>query len=508
MATIDKLLKHRAHFSPNLEALVSGNKRYTYEEYLKRVNQLAHYLLEQNVQKGDRVALLCKNNHHFPTILMAILHIGAVAVPISWKLSADEMKFITNNCQPKILFYDEEFAPLLSSVKDSSILPTLVLAGDDTDTTSSFEELLAGRMTKNPYHISIEKEDPAVIIYTSGTTGMPKGVVITHENICSAIPGTSMAVEFNFEDRYLAASPLFHVSGLIAMICSIQQGMTMIFMTDFDPVQIWDLIEAEKVTTMMSVPPMLFYMHPEFKNKEREISHLKSFICGGIKVPETLIRQYDDLGISITQVYGCTEAAGAISCWTTKMGMDQCMSVGKVALGLDVKIVDPETRQEVPLENVGEIAIKGAQIFREYWAHPEATQQVFEEGWFFTGDAGKIDESGFLYVLDRYKDLIINGGENIYPAQVEEVIIEMNEVQEVALIGIPDEIYGEIPRAYIVKKPNHHLKSEDILSHCKRKIANYKLTEIVFVDELPKSSFGKVMKSVLREQAIKELQIQ
>lgn len=508
MATIDKLLKHRAHFSPDLEALVSGDKRYTYKEYLERVNQLAHYLLEQNVQKGDRVALLCKNNHQFPTILMAILHIGAVAVPISWKLSADEMKFINDNCQPKILFYDEEFSPLLSSIENSSTPPIMVLAGSGKDTSPSFEELLAGRMTEDPYHISIEKEDPAIIIYTSGTTGMPKGVVITHDNICSAIPGTSIAVEFDFEDRYLAASPLFHVSGLIAMICSIQQGMTMIFMTDFDPIKIWDLIETEKITSMMSVPPMLFYMHPEFKNRERDISHLKSFICGGVKVPETLIRQYDDLGISITQVYGCTEAAGAISAWTTKMGMDTCASVGKVVQNLDVKIVNTETRQEIPIGNVGEIAVKGAQIFKKYWAHPEATQQVFEDEWFFTGDAGKIDENGFLYVLDRYKDLIIHGGENIYPAQVEEVIIEMNAVQEVALIGIPDDVWGEIPRAYIVKKPHYHLNDEDILNYCKQKIANYKLTEIVFVDELPKSSFGKVMKSVLREQALKELQIQ
>jgi long-chain acyl-CoA synthetase len=276
-------------------------------------------------------------------------------------------------------------------------------------------------------------------------------------------------------------------------------------MADFDPSKIWELIEAERITSMFAVPTMLIYMLPELMKSEKEISSLRTFYCGGSRVPEKLIQQYNLFGYSITQVYGCTECSGLFSVWHSQMGLDKCASAGKHVLGGEVKIVNPETGQELPTGEIGEIILRGPQIFQGYWNNPEATEKTLKNGWLFTGDAGKIDEDGFLYVIDRYKDVIICGGTNIYPAQVEAVIKELDAVQEVALIGVPHEVWGEIPRAYIVKKPGANLTEKDVLNYCYQKLANYKVSEVVFVEALPKNNIGKVLKRVLKEQARKEL---
>jgi long-chain acyl-CoA synthetase len=504
MNTIPEIMKYRVQFSPHIEALVDSGKRYTYREYNQRVNQLAHYLLELNVQKGDRIAILCKNNHFFPLIVLAAMKVGAIAVPLNWRLNPRELEYILRDSQPKVLFYDKDFAFLLSSAKESGLSFTEIRAGSDMDAQLSLEALLLNRPVTEP-NVPIEEDDPATIIYTSGTTGNPKGVVGSHKNWFSSIVATVNALDWRFRDRYLAAAPMFHVSGITVILSVIFQGMTIVFMEDFDPSKIWDLIEAERISTMFAVPTMLIYMLPELMKSQKEISSLRTFISGGSPVPQKLIQQYDLYGYSITQVYGCTECSGLFSVWDSQMGLDKCISSGKPILGGEIKIVNPETGQELPTGEVGEIILRGPQIFQGYWNNPEATAKALKNGWLFTGDAGKIDDDGFLYVLDRYKDMIICGGTNIYPAQVESVIKELDDVQEVALIGIPHEIWGEIPRAYIVKKPGANLTEEDVLNHCRQKLANYKVSEVVFVEDLPKNNIGKVLKRVLREQALKEI---
>ncbi|MBH8599223.1 MULTISPECIES: class I adenylate-forming enzyme family protein [unclassified Thermoactinomyces] len=503
MRTITDIMNYRVHFTPGLEALVDRGKRYTYQEYNHRVNQMAHYLLELKVKKGDRIAILCKNNYLFPVIVLATMKLGAIAVPLNWRLNPNELEYILRDSKPAVVFYDKEFSFLLSEAKKPDLQFTEIRAESGIDGLLSLETLLHNRPVDEP-DVVLHEDDPATIIYTSGTTGNPKGVVTSHKSWIFSVIATANALEWRFRDRYLAAAPLFHVSGIIITLGAIYQGMTIVFMEDFDPSKIWELIEAERIATMFAVPTMFIYMLPELMRSQKEITSLRNFIVGGSPVPRKLIEQYDLYGYEITQVYGCTECTGLFSVWHPHMGMEKCISSGKTILGGELKIINPETGQEVPTGEVGEILIRGPQLFMGYWNNPEATRKALRDGWFCTGDAGKVDEDGFLYVLDRYKDMIICGGTNIYPAQVEGVIKELDDVLEVALIGIPHAVWGEIPRAYIVKKPGSNLTEADVLYHCHQKLANYKVSEVVFIDSLPKNNVGKVLKRVLREQAIKQ----
>ncbi|TCS93620.1 class I adenylate-forming enzyme family protein [Hazenella coriacea] len=505
MATLGQMLRHRAYFSPSLEAIVAGGQRYTYQQFDERVNQLAHYLLAANIKKGDRVGILCKNNHPFPTILLAAAKIGAIAVPLNWRLTPHELDYIIKDSKPKVIFYDEEYEQLLASSSEWYFVSTMIKVGRGVNTHPSFEALLLNRPMTEPL-VSVAEEDETLIIYTSGTSGHPKGVVCTHKNLYATAIANGLALEFHYGARYMLPTPFFHISGLI-LACMLLYGMTIIPTSNFDPVELWDLIEAENVTYMMSVPHLLIYMLPELLKSDRNYHSFKSFVCGGTKLPETLIRQYDSFGFSIYQAYGQTEGTGAFCYWTPRMGIHKCHTVGKPVFPGEIKIFNPNTGQEVLAGEVGEIGYHGPQIFKGYWNKPEETQKVLRNGWLLTGDAGKLDEDGFLHVLDRYKDLIICGGENIYPAQVEEVIRQIDGVAEVALVGIPHKIWGELPRAYVIRKPDASISVEDILVKTQEKIAHYKLTEVVFVDQLPKNSFGKVLKRVLREEAIKEIEL-
>lgn len=505
MHALGEVLNYRTNFSKDLEAIVGGGKRYTYKEYNERVNQLAHYLIEKNIEKGDRVAILCKNHHAFPVIFMAIVKIGAIAVPINWRQKPEEIYYLMQDSKPKMIFYDEEFKEGLPNLEQFSFSITTVKVAVGSETHPSFEGILLNKPTKEPNRF-VEGDDPAVIIYTSGTTGKPKGVLCSHRNLYTAGESSGNAIDYHYGDRYLAVTPLFHISGVLAIFNCIYFGKTMVTLSSSNPPDILDAIEKERITCLMTVPPLLIYMLPQIMSGEKDIDSVRVFVCGGTTVPEKLVRQYDALGFPIVQVYGCTECSGGITFWKSNMGLEKCHSVGKRQLQGQVKIVNPDTMQEVPNGEVGEILFKGPQVFQGYWNNPKATQSSMKEGWFCTGDAGKIDEEGFVYVLDRYKDIIICGGENIYPAQVEEVIGLLDDVLEVALIGVPHEIWGEIPRAYVVKKENSDLTEQDVIEYCSQKLAQYKVTEVVFLDELPKNSFGKVVKPMLRKLAVEELQ--
>lgn len=500
MNLIGEVLRSRASFSPNLEALVFGQQRYTYKQYNDQVNQLAHYFLELGIQKGDRISAICKNSPPFAFIMMAAIKIGAIFVPLNWRLKPDEIKEMILDTKPKILFYDEEFSACLSYSNDWYFLLNKIAVNRGLEVLPSFESRWLDYSTEEP-HVKIHEDEPAIIICTSGTTGKPKGVVLSHKNIIATGIGCALASDPHYGDRFLIMTPFFHISGVIILINSIFFATTLVIMTSFDSSKIIDTIESERVATMMTVPPILVYLLPELTKTDKDLSSLRQIACGGITVPESLIRQYDLLGYPILHGYGATEVAGAIHFWVPSMGIDKADSVGKpVMYGLQTKIVHPETKEELPTGEVGEIAITGPQVFIGYWKKPEETQKVLKDGWFYTGDAGKKDADGFLYVLDRYKDIIICGGENIYPAEVESVINQMDEVAEVALIGIPDPVWGEMPCACVVKKPNAQVTEDIILEKCKEKLANYKVTKVLFVDELPKNAYGKVVKPLLREK--------
>ncbi|TCJ82559.1 UNVERIFIED_ORG: long-chain acyl-CoA synthetase [Bacillus cereus] len=494
MRTIQKLLQKRAMQSPNLEALVGGEKRYSFQQYNEHVNQLAHYLLQNGVQRGDRIGILCKNNHPFPIVMMASLKIGAVCIPLNHQLTAYELETIVKEAKLKVLVIDEEFHEVL---KIDAVKEILYVIKTTEEGFGSFELTLQEQTMTEP-NVEVHEDDDAIYLFTSGTTGQAKACVIGHKNLHHYFTEIAGQREFPAGERFLSVHPLFHMSGVLSILNCIYHGVTMIFLADSNPALIWDKIEEEKVTTMLAFPAVYSYMLDELNKKERNISTFKVAQSGGTKVPETLIQKYMEKGIYMVQGYGSTEG-WVVTSWHPMMGKEKMSSVGKTLKHVELKIVHPETGDELIANEVGEIHVRSPYMFKGYWNNEKATKKVVKDNWFNMGDAGMIDDDGFLHIMGRYKDVIIRGGDNVYPDQVEDVIHELHGILEVAVVGVPDDFWGEIPTAYIVKDMQTPLTEEEIIQHCKEKLASYKIPEVVFMEELPKNALGKVLKRELRE---------
>ncbi|QUG84873.1 class I adenylate-forming enzyme family protein [Bacillus nitratireducens] len=495
MRTMQKLLQKRAMQSPNLEALIGGEKRDSFQRYNERVNQLAHYLLHTGVKRGDRIGILCKNNHPFPSVMMASLKIGVVFIPLNHQLTAYELESIVKEARLKVLVIDDEFSEVVLKIDAVKEIPYVI------ETTKegfgSFELKLKEQPITDP-NVEVHEDDDAIYLFTSGTTGQAKACVIGHKNLHHYFTEIAGQREIPAGERFLSVHPLFHMSGVLSILNCIYHGVTMVFLADSNPTLIWDKIEEEKITTMLAFPAVYSYMLDELDKKERNISAFKVAQSGGTKVPETLIQKYMEKGIYMVQGYGSTEG-WVVTSWHPNMGKEKMSSVGKTLKHVELKIVHPETGDELTTNEVGEIHVKSPYMFKGYWNNEEATKKVVKDNWFNMGDAGMIDDDGFLHIMGRYKDVIVRGGDNVYPDQIEDVIHEINGVLEVAVVGIPNDFWGEVPTAYLVKDIQTSLTEEEIIQHCKEKLASYKIPEVVFMDELPKNALGKVLKRELRD---------
>ncbi|MGO0059164.1 class I adenylate-forming enzyme family protein [Brevibacillus fluminis] len=495
MTTLHTYLTQRAASTPHLEAIVAADQRFTYMEFNNRVNQVAAYMLAAGATKGDHIGILCKNNHPYPTILLAALKIGAVAIPLNWRLTAYEMQGIMKIAQPKLLFYDEEFADTLSLLRGIKFVPVsegLVLSPE-------FASIFSTYSTAEPASAPISDQDLAFILFTSGTTGIPKGCMIAHECYDLYIRQQQSHPRVEAGLRFLAVHPMFHMSSTSLIFFHILRGNTMVFLAAPSTAAILDMIAKEKIQTMFAFPSVYAHLWEEIRQEGRDVSSLLFVSAGGTKVPATLIRRYLKMGIPMGTGYGSTEAA-FVSHWNPSMGIDTAESAGTLMPQVQVKIVDPQTGQELPTGEVGEIIVKSPYLFKGYLNNPEATAQTIRDGWIHMGDAGKLDENGFLYVSGRFKEMILFGGDNIYPTELEEVIHKIPGVLEVAVIGVPHEEMGEAPLACVIKHPASRLTEEDILKECRERLAAYKIPSVVFVGHLPKNGVGKVLKAVLKEQ--------
>lgn len=489
---VGDMMRHRAYLSPNSEGYV-GRNRYTFKEMNERVNRFAAYLKENGIKTGERMALICKNHEDFITAFFGAAKLGIITVPINWRLQAKELDYILSNCEPRLLIYDPEFKDACQPLSDKHSILTLE-SGD------LFEKAIESLPFEEPELVT-NNDDPVLIMYTSGTTGKPKGAVITHMNLFAASVGMSHVIDWWFGDRFLSVAPFFHIGGFAPIITNVHTGSTAVLMSNFDPIAVWDVIQKEKITTMMSVPAMLQFMLKTLDKDKHDYSSLRNITCGASPVPEKLIRAYEELGIQVQQVYGITEYTGAVSFWKKSMDPTKANSMGKVVFHGDVKIVDIETREELPPNQVGEIVCCGPQVFKGYWRNEEATKEVLSNGEYASGDLGMIDEDGFLYVVDRLKDMIISGGENIYSSELEAVIGEHPGVAEVAVVGKPDPKWGEIPKAFIVKKTGAEVTEEDIVNWCRENLASYKcVKEVEFIEQLPRNAVGKILKNVLKQK--------
>ena len=510
-------LTKRALLNPQREAYVDGNLGYrlSFAELNARCNRLANAYLAAGMEKGERVGLLLMNSAEFVENFFALGKIGAVAVPLNWRLVPDELEFILKDSGTRRLVFSGEFADTVAELHDrgekTEIRQWLQVLTDDPAPAEGIQGTEKAAVFAEPYQVFRDaapdsepqplagEDDMLFIMYTSGTTGLPKGVVHTHGSVMWGILTIAATTYYRESERYLAALPMFHVGALTPLIANIYRGATSVVMRSFDPMLAWQLIEREGLTCGLMVPAMLSFMLqvPGFKDFDR--STLRWLMAGAAPVPVATIQAFFDLGIEIHQVYGSTETCGPACLIDSENSLSHIGSTGKAFFHTDVRIVAEGDKDSAPGEP-GEVWVRGGHIMREYWNRPEATAETLVNGWLRTGDVAVMDAEGFVYIQDRIKDMIISGGENVYPAEIENVLQSHPDILEAAVIGVESEKWGESPLAIVVATCDK-LSEVEVLAHCSGKLARFKQPcRAVFVDEIPRNPSGKILKRVLREQ--------
>ena len=500
------LLAKRAYLNPDREAYVDSHRdlRLTFAALNARCNRLANALRADGIEPGERVGLLLMNSAEFMEAYFALAKVGAVVVPLNWRLVPDELEFILKDSGTRRLIYDEAF---VDTVADLHARGARTDVGQWLQVTAEreaahfavgYEAFRDGGAEDEP-EITARDQDMLYIMYTSGTTGLPKGVVHTHHTALWAVLTIAATAEYVDGDRYLAALPMFHVGALTPLAVNVYRGATSVVMRSFDPNLAWKLIEREKITTGLMVPAMLNFMLQAEAFKRCDYSSVRWIMTGAAPVPVALTEKYDQLGIGVLQVYGLTESCGPACVMDSANALRKPGSTGKAFFHTEVRIVDEHGRP-CPAGEAGEVVVRGAHNMREYWNRPDATAETLRDGWLHTGDVAVMDEEGFVFIQDRIKDMIISGGENVYPAEIEGVLMSHPQVVEAAVIGLPSEKWGESPLAIVVRR-DESLAVKDVMEHCRGKLAGYKRPQAVeFVDQIPRNPSGKILKRVLREQ--------
>lgn len=501
--SLGHLLAERARLSPHKEGMVDEGERYSFADLNQRADKFAAHLQSAGVARGDRIAVVARNSEMHATTVMAAAKIGAIAVVVNWRLAAPEVEHIFQDSGPLALVYQSEFSTLLGKVS-RDVRPTVLISDTasnlGTDTPTVYSEVMdRSDAATTPVTDSISAEDPVVLMYTSGTTGRSKGAVLTHANLYTAAHSSSCTIDWSANQRFLLGAPMFHIGGLFYLFGNIMRGTTTVMLPDFQPGLTWQMIEDEKITTMMTVPAMLraMFAAPQISTVDR--SRLEYLICGGSAVSSDLVREGAEHGIDVQIVYGATEFTGPITFWVHADDPDGIGSAGRVIMNAELDAFDPNSHTRLPAGQDGEIWLRGPMTFDGYWRNPQATNEVLVDGWYRTGDVGSVDTEGRVHLKDRLKDVIISGGENIYPAEIESVLNAHDSVLESAVVGKPDERWGEVPVAFIVPTPGANPSEEEIIAHVKKNLASFKVVkEVIFYDALPVNAVGKILRRKLR----------
>ncbi|MGD8406595.1 MAG: long-chain fatty acid--CoA ligase [Anaerolineales bacterium] len=499
------LLSKRATLTPNREALydLHTGQRYTFANLNERANRAANFLREKyDVQKGDRVSILAQNCLPFVDLLFGLGKIGAIFAPLNWRLTARELTYIVNDLQPKVLICGPEYMSVLDEMRGEIDVDYYIsLEGAEINEAEDYDEMLEQASASEPERPLLEADDGYCILYTSGTTGKPKGAILPHRQVLWNAINTVISWGLSENDISPILTPMFHSGGLFVFLVPLfYAGGRIVLARNFDPEESLKVIMEEKCTVILGVPTLfqVWMNSPIFA--EADFSHVHFFISGGAPCPPKLIEDWSRIkGVTMRQGYGLTEVGVNCFSMTDEDALRKAGSVGKPIFHSQMRLVDTEGK-EVPQGETGELVISGPTVCAGYWRNPEATEEALVNGWFHTGDMARQDEEGYYYIAGRYKDMIISGGENIYAAEVEAIFREHEAVADAALIGQPDEKWGEVGVIIVLLTPGQTVTGEELQEFCRERLARYKVPKRVeFVDELPYSPYGKVMKAELRK---------
>jgi fatty-acyl-CoA synthase len=490
----------RAHLNPERIAIIFEEQEISYAELGDRIRRQAGLLKSSGVCVGDRVGYLGLNHPALLETMFAAQALGAIFVPLNFRLTAKELTFIINDAGIHTMVVDDALTPVLEPARPDICCQHYFCSESETD---GWRHLNSERAATEPLTrvISVDQHDVSVIMYTSSTTGLPKGAMLTHGNILWNNINAMLAFGGSRDDIILTAAPLFHIGGLNVMtLGSFHMGSTILLLRNFDPGQVLADFERYKVTQMFGAPAMFLFMsqHPEFASTD--LGSIRNLLVGAAPVPESLIETYSARGVDFCQGYGLTETSPFASFLSPEWAISKLGSAGQPPIYSEARIVD-DNNQPVEAHVRGEICMRGPNIMKGYWNRPDATAEAIDsQGWFHSGDVGYFDEDGFLFICDRIKDMVISGGENVYPAEVEGALYRHDSIAEVAVIGLPDEKWGEAVTAVVALHDGHELSLEELREFAQPLLAKYKLPlRLHLVDALPRNPAGKVLKFVLRD---------
>jgi fatty-acyl-CoA synthase len=510
---IGDYLGRREVYSPDKLAIIDAGKdpqlRLTYRQWNRRVNRLANWLRDQaGIGKGDRIAILARDGVEHLDWLYACAKLGAIDTALNWRLHWRELVGLLGNTQPRVLLYSDDFSEMVAQIQAATqgtphaVQHFIHIQGQGIPGSLSYQSVLDSAPETPVTCESLDKEDIACLLFTGGTTGLPKAAMISHRQICWNAFNTVIH-DLTHNDIYLNVFPLFHAGGLFAY-CSSQVifGNTTIVVRQFDPGHVLDLIEREGVTVFAAVPTM-YQMLTQAPNWERaDLSSLRFCTSGGAPLPVPLVEKYTrEKGVRFKQGFGMTEYGPGLFALPPEDAIRKAGSIGRPNFFIDVRVVDDDNRPLGPNQR-GELVLKGPSGCSGYFGNPEASAAAIdEEGWFHTGDIVYYDEGWYFYVVDRKKDMFISGGENVYPAEIETALYRHPAVHMCAVVGVPDEKWGEVGKAYVVLKPGATATEEELISFLQKHLARYKVPKSVeFLSELPISGAGKILKRELRER--------
>lgn len=513
---VGRLISLAAERNPSGTAFVWGEETFSYGESAGRIDALAAALRSLGLRRGDRVAVFMLNCPQLLEIYFAVWQAGGCVVPLNARFLSEEVVYHVNDCQARVLFFGEEFREAVAEVRDKSdSVEEYVCLANPAEGQRDYEAMIYEHANALRQMAEVSGDDPAWLFYTSGTTGRPKGAVLTHDNLSFVAVGwCADLMHLEPEDVGLHAAPLTHGAGLYALALTAKAASQVILaVAGFSTEAFCNEVERHRVTNTWLVPTQIKRLISSPDLEQYDLSSLRYVVYGGSPMYVRDIKKaLRKIGQVFVQLYGQGETPMTATYLRREdhlaEGPEELVrrlaSCGYTRTGMEVKIFDDEDR-ELPRGEMGEICVRGPSVFKEYWERPEETADTLRGGWLHTGDLGNMDEHGYIYLLDRKKDMIISGGTNVYPREVEEVMLLHPAVQEVSVFGVPDEYWGETTKAVVVLEPGAKADAEELTDFCAQRMAGYKKPKSVdFVDKLPKSAYGKVLKRELRAQYLQQ----